>query len=447
MKRRRAMIGVGILTFFTGAPAAPPQSGPPRIPTFEGTIELEFGELTGEDPYLFSRIESIVEDANGRLIVADLQAHEVRVFDPDGRFVFLFGGAGEGPGDLTNPCCLAIGPDGLLWVRESSRYSVFALGPESARYERGLRVGHAGIGMVAPVTFDAAGRLVDIGPIRDAESTSLASLMARLHRSADGAVDTVVMADPERQPAGSTTVQRQFGDMSATVFVYQPYGPRWLHAHGPGGAWAEVLTSEYVVAYHHADGGESRIEGPSLQGPSLSTEEREYAQDWIDRDLQRLDLRNHPFDIPGRKPPLAAVYFDRSGRLWVEKARAQGDEMREADVYEGSTLVARYRWPRRVDPGTVPWITESVMLGTTRDELDVQRVARVRFHRVGEPVHAWFLWRPQLRDPGDEMVLEAAVNGRADALVTFNNRDFGDVPEGFGISIISPRQALRRLKE
>src|SRR5277367_4217716 len=42
-----------------------------------------------------------------------------------------------------------------------------------------------------------------------------------------------------------------------------------------------------------------------------------------------------------------------------------------------------------------------------------------------EPVKTHFLWRPQLRDPGDERVLEAAVNGRADALVTFNLRDFG----------------------
>ena len=66
---------------------------------------------------------------------------------------------------------------------------------------------------------------------------------------------------------------------------------------------------------------------------------------------------------------------------------------------------------------------------------------------VGEPVMVWFLWRPQLRDPGDEMVLEAAVNGRADALVTFNRRDFGDIPETFGIEMLSPQQALRRLVE
>lgn len=66
---------------------------------------------------------------------------------------------------------------------------------------------------------------------------------------------------------------------------------------------------------------------------------------------------------------------------------------------------------------------------------------------VGEPVHAWFLWRPQLRDPADEMVLEAAVNGSADALVTFNRRDFGNVPGTFGIEVLSPRQTLSRIAE
>ena len=64
---------------------------------------------------------------------------------------------------------------------------------------------------------------------------------------------------------------------------------------------------------------------------------------------------------------------------------------------------------------------------------------------VAEPVRSRFLWRPQLRDPADEMVLEAAVNGRADALVTFNRRDFSEVPATFGIELLTPRQTLRRI--
>jgi hypothetical protein len=41
-----------------------------------------------------------------------------------------------------------------------------------------------------------------------------------------------------------------------------------------------------------------------------------------------------------------------------------------------------------------------------------------------EPVEVHFQWRPQSSDPNHEMVLEAAINGRADALVTYNVSDF-----------------------
>src|ERR1700722_402896 len=41
-----------------------------------------------------------------------------------------------------------------------------------------------------------------------------------------------------------------------------------------------------------------------------------------------------------------------------------------------------------------------------------------------DPVEVHFGWRPQLRDPNDEMVLEAAINGQTDALVTHNVADF-----------------------
>jgi len=63
-----------------------------------------------------------------------------------------------------------------------------------------------------------------------------------------------------------------------------------------------------------------------------------------------------------------------------------------------------------------------------------------------EPVENSFLWRPQLRDPCDEMVLEAAMNGQAEAIVTFNRRDFGDAGERFGVAIWLPSEALRRIE-
>lgn len=77
------------------------------------------------------------------------------------------------------------------------------------------------------------------------------------------------------------------------------------------------------------------------------------------------------------------------------------------------------------------------------DELEVFLDALVA---MAEPIEPHYLWRPQLRDAADEMVLEAAVNGRADAIVTFNVDDFGEVPLTFGIEVLLPRDAFARIK-
>ena len=65
---------------------------------------------------------------------------------------------------------------------------------------------------------------------------------------------------------------------------------------------------------------------------------------------------------------------------------------------------------------------------------------------VLEPVRLSFLWRPMLPDANDDMVLETAVNGRADLLVTFNRRHFEAASATFGIDVESPAEAVRRLR-
>ncbi len=64
-----------------------------------------------------------------------------------------------------------------------------------------------------------------------------------------------------------------------------------------------------------------------------------------------------------------------------------------------------------------------------------------------EPVEIRFQWRPLLADPNDDMVLEVAVNGRADALVTHNIKHFLPAAARFGLKVFTPKEALRRLKD
>jgi predicted nucleic acid-binding protein len=59
-----------------------------------------------------------------------------------------------------------------------------------------------------------------------------------------------------------------------------------------------------------------------------------------------------------------------------------------------------------------------------------------------DPVRINFLWRPHLPDPDDDLILELAVSGRADAIITFNQRDFLGSDQ-FGIRVLSPKELIK----
>ena len=65
---------------------------------------------------------------------------------------------------------------------------------------------------------------------------------------------------------------------------------------------------------------------------------------------------------------------------------------------------------------------------------------------IVQPVEVHFLWRPQLRDPADELVLEAAVNASASALLTFNLRHFAKAIERFQLTVVQPGEFLRSIQ-
>ena len=113
---------------------------------------------------------------------------------------------------------------------------------------------------------------------------------------------------------------------------------------------------------------------------------------------------------------------------------------------------------RRIDRG------DAVMLLTVALGLEYEAICTLAEHRLAaglsaaevgiyvdgvigmaEPVKAFFRWRPQLRDPGDELVLEAAVNGQADCIVTFNESHLREA-RNFGVEVVRPGEALRRIK-
>lgn len=81
----------------------------------------------------------------------------------------------------------------------------------------------------------------------------------------------------------------------------------------------------------------------------------------------------------------------------------------------------------------------AVSEAVVQDVIDYH-VSVARHHQI------YYLWRPYLRDPKDEMVLELAVKAACDFIVTYNKRDFKGVAR-FGLEVVTPKEFLDILTE
>jgi len=85
----------------------------------------------------------------------------------------------------------------------------------------------------------------------------------------------------------------------------------------------------------------------------------------------------------------------------------------------------------------------SKLVGLTDSDIDdiLDYICKIAEHR---DIH--YLWRPFLKDPKDDMVLEVAVESESQLIVTHNVRHFAGI-EQFGLEAITPKQLLEKIGE
>lgn len=118
---------------------------------------------------------------------------------------------------------------------------------------------------------------------------------------------------------------------------------------------------------------------------------------------------------------------------------------------------AAYRLLRTVRQREIPFAISVALVLEYEDALcrpdmipDIPQPAVMRFLdaliALAEHQAVYFMWRPYLPDPKDDMVLEVAVAAAATHIVTYNGRDFRGV-EQFGLRVVTPLELLRELGE
>lgn len=119
-----------------------------------------------------------------------------------------------------------------------------------------------------------------------------------------------------------------------------------------------------------------------------------------------------------------------------------------------SSLGASHRLLKRIDQPPLRMHVSTPLVLEYEDVLkrnhslafsDVDALVNYLCH-ISEKHGIFYLWRPVLRDPQDDHILELAVKAKA-MIVTWNVRDFVPASSRFGLEVITPRDLLKRLGE
>lgn len=375
-----------------------PDSDAPTQEAIRGTIDLTIGRVEGDERYLFGQTNGLELDDRGRIYVSDWQVGSVRAYGPSGDFLFQIGRVGGGPSEYRQyPSSITILSDGHLWIL-SFEDKVLRADPTQEDMSASVEAVLAG---------STWGWLYDDLPALDADGMFIATGSEPDHRDGlrrrrvsleDGR--TVSKTNPwalrptaeelgwrlsPRVTRAEVTAAREWS-AGALAYLYArggppPYGAEWVMAFSTDGSVALAVTTTYRVDIYDSLLRPVTVIERDERGPRLTDAERRNVSAHMAE--RRRDEEYYPYgdgDIPDRKPPLRDLWFDRDGRLWLERYLADEPQQQGADVYgvDGEFLFSA-EWPRGVD-FKLGAIRGDTGLGIQTDALGIPRVVRVRFN-------------------------------------------------------------------
>lgn len=353
-----------------------------------GTPHLSIGEISGPEALLFGRIASVSRDSAGNIVVADQQAFEVRVFDPQGRHLASFGQEGEGPGDFERLDAAWPHEDGTLLVVDDrlGRISRFDMGGrviETAEIElRDLLPANThrpgGPGMILsyanpPPTF-ASEEDIEITSMEDVANLFFSGEGRRhilfVRRRLDGTIaDTLA----EGKQGGVATIPGSGGLVSLVPVPFSNESAMAISEHGiafvPGHAYEVRLLDPDGALRMIARIGEHP---PETTDALLEAYVRGTLPGADDARLARELERHREVPLSDSLPGYNDVLIAPGGELWAQRFTMPGadsvrwDVFRPDGVYLGRVMVPT--------PFQLWEVGRNDLLGVATDELDVERV-------------------------------------------------------------------------
>jgi hypothetical protein len=359
--------------------------------TVSSDPDLQIGAVEGDDPYLFTSIWDAVRAPDGRVVVADGRDYDIRVFGADGVHQTSFGQQGDGPNDFGGPPWLALAGNDTLVVWDPGHYRLSWFGLDGSLFRQvslqptisSLSITRFVNGLVWETASD--GGLLWTGP-------------GDLRRAEDGLNDSMrsfVLIDNEGTaihdfgtfPWGQTFATRRADGVA--IGIGNPFAPSTAGALGPSPHRFAVASNDaWDIRLYEASGELTRILRASIARRAVTNDMVAVERDSLPRLALGMGLTlgetERAFDqipVPDSLPPIAALYWDALGDLWVGRRAGRIRSEREYDVFDSSG-----RWQTTVqvpdDMGRIHEIGARYILATWYDSLGV---AYLRVYGINKP--------------------------------------------------------------
>ncbi|HWV56962.1 MAG TPA: 6-bladed beta-propeller [Longimicrobiales bacterium] len=329
--------------------------------------ELRIGAAEGNGADVFGEISTIGVSPTGLIHVVNWQTQEIRVFQPDGRFVRSIGRRGSGPGEFHDAFGLEWDEQGNLWVIDAgnARYTVYdSTGALVATHDRRV------YGDVHPWLggFGSDGFLYDLGA---STSPGVESRVRYFRVDSAGVIRDSIPPFTGPAPAAGPAVLHAV--TPRLDWRFDPRGYIWFGN-----------TGEYRLVQRSLAGDTVRIVERKHSPLPLSHAETARIRDALDG-MRSLEGESGPQpDIPAVKPVFERLHFDSQGNLLVQRVGGEGTKGTAFDVFDPE---GRYLGRMESDIAfttfrALPVFRGDTVWGVTADEHGVDYVVRGRIERT-----------------------------------------------------------------
>lgn len=318
-------------------------------------------------PEEFGRVESVIADAAGDLFVADGMALEIRVFDPEGRFIRTIGRKGGGPGEMEGLHGIAWLAGDTIVVMDFGNARLMLLGAD------GQHVGQwRWLRLTGSVRF-----LFNGGPREFYAQTfrttptggDLATRPTWVRYTPRGPLDSLDIPEADPRP-GTGVVCRGNG----IGFFGNPHGDRFMTVPVAAGERVVAWSSEYRLAFLDPAGDTVRVVSrtseplpmPDSVWAPVEEDYREFQGRWRGADCEGSIAR------PAHRPVLRDIFLDHDGRILVEHSTPEGVAFDL--LFSDGRWLATFPSPSNRDTSVPPFLRDDRLYLVTKDSLDIQQV-------------------------------------------------------------------------